>query len=102
MKIYQVFHEYSVDGGFGDAVYESDLIETFLNEEDAKAFVKEFEDGHCYDKPYDRLYCGGLEITEIEIKDHFNPSEYDRDRMWWFEDPGCGHCSRRDECPDRR
>lgn len=74
MKIYNVYHAYDVDGGFGDAVYEQELVATFENEADAKAFVEKYSDPYVYDNPYDELYCNQFTIEAVEIISH---SEFD-------------------------
>lgn len=70
MKTYSVFHNYSVDGGFGDSVYCTDLVAIFESKEDAEAYVKKYNNPHVYDRPYDELWAGELEIKENEIIMH--------------------------------
>ena len=62
MKIYNVYHEYDTDGGFGDAIAQSDLVATFATETDAKAFVEKYSKPYVYDRPYAALYCNQLII----------------------------------------
>ena len=70
MKIYSVFHNYDVDGGFGDAVGCTDLIAIFEKEEDAEAYVEKYNNPHVYEEPYASLYAGELTIKENEIVLH--------------------------------
>ena len=51
MKIYNVFHVYDVDGGFGDAITEETSVATFVNKEDADAFVAKYNKPYVYDNP---------------------------------------------------
>ena len=90
MKIYQVFHAYDVDGGFGDAVPNVDLIETFVSKEDAKDFVERFANPHIYDKPYASLECGNLYIRESEALTHNDYSTKEFKEFWWNR-PQCTH-----------
>ena len=84
-KIYQVVHEYDADGGFGDAIWQRDVVAVFENEDDAKAFVERFAKPHVYDKPYDYLCCGSLTINEVEIlKKGANLDEIDAEDFWWL------------------
>lgn len=94
MKIYNVYHEYDTDGGFGDAISQSDLVASFANEDDAKAFVEKYSNPIIYDRPYAELWCNKLVISETEIITHAEfdinkkPEEYGT--TWWgnrtFED----------------
>ena len=93
MIIYGVYHIYDVDGGFGDAIGEESLIETFLNKNDAETFVQKYSDPHCYDNP--------LEIREIEVKKCFDLNSYDNKKMWWLTTCYCDVCSVKD-CEERR
>ena len=86
MTIYNVMHEYDTDGGFGDAVWQCDLLASFESEEDAKDFVSKYANPHVYDKPYADLSCGELVVEEVTIISH---SEYpdwepDKKRFWWL------------------
>ena len=85
MKVFQVIHEYELDGGYGDAVGCEEVVAVFENEEDAKAFVKRFARPHIYDKPYDYLTCGELSISEVEIVLHkdFNLENWDKSEFSW-------------------
>ena len=85
-KIYQVFHYYGVDGGFGDCILKSDIIATFVNPEDAKAFANHFAKPHVYDKPYDYLDCGNLVVVESNIikPGELNLDEVDTSDFWWL------------------
>lgn len=79
MKIFGVFHIFDVDGGFGDAIPQEDLICTFNSEEEAKNFIKKYEKPHVYDIPYQSLECGKLELREL-------PTTYNEKDFWWLHD----------------
>lgn len=66
-KLFGVYHEYEVDGGFGDAVGQRDLIGVTDDEDEAKAYVNKWSNDHVYDKPYDELYCGLLTYDELPM-----------------------------------
>ena len=81
MKVYQVVHNYDVDGGFGDAIRSFDTIVTFANKADAENFVEKYEKPHVYDIPYDDLWCGDLEIVELTVLT--SVPEYNDEDLWW-------------------
>lgn len=89
-KIYQVKHFFTVDGGFGDAIYNEEVIMNFECEDDAKAFVEKFANPHIYDHPYDDLSCGELSISEIPLYEEkeLNIDEIDvkEENYWWLSD----------------
>ena len=66
-KIYLVKHLYDVDGGFGDAVENEEVIAIYSNKFVAKRFVKKWNNPHVYDEPYESLWCNSLKIEEMEI-----------------------------------
>lgn len=87
MKIYNVYHEYDTDGGFGDAIPQSDLVASFEREDDAKAFVEKYSKPYVYSKPYNELWCHELIISEMEIITHeqfdINKTPNDYNTTWW-------------------
>ena len=85
-KIYQVFHDYGTDGGFGDYIPESELVMTFARYEDAKAFVDRFAKPHIYERPYASLDCGDLNIVESDIigPGELNLDEVSTEDFWWL------------------
>ena len=54
-KIYLVNHCFDVDGGFGDAIPQEEVICGFDNREDANEFVEKYSNPHIYDSPYASL-----------------------------------------------
>lgn len=91
MKIYQVLHQYEVDGGFGDAIGCKDVVACFESEHDANAFCEKYDRTHIYAEPYDELTCGTLLIKEMELVTHKefniknNPSYYGYKACGWFD-----------------
>lgn len=81
IKVFGVFHKFDVDGGFGDAITEEELICTFEDLEKAEEFKKKYENPHVYDRPYADLKCGELIVREL-------PTTYDETEFWWV---GCNH-----------
>lgn len=79
-KIYQVIHMYDVDGGFGDSVPQEEVVATFSAKRKAETFVAKYSRPHIYAVPYSSLYCGDLEIREIQVN-----FEIDRKNMWWLD-----------------
>lgn len=77
MKTFGVFHKFDVDGGFGDAIPQEELICTFNSVEEAWDFIKKYEKPHVYDCPYQCLECGQLELREL-------PTTYNEKDFWWL------------------
>lgn len=67
MKIFQVVHQYEVDGGFGDAVNREEIVATFADKNEAFEFKNKFENIQVYDMPYAALHCGKLFVTESDV-----------------------------------
>ena len=49
-KIYLVNRCFDVDGGFGDAIPQEEVICGFDNREDANRFVEKYSNPHIYDR----------------------------------------------------
>ena len=79
-KVYIIRHFYDVDGGFGDAIETEKIIAIFKTEEEAKEFVKKYENPHVYDTPYSDLYCGRLVILEVAL------GEFNEKFFWWLSE----------------
>ena len=79
MSKFGVFHIFDVDGGFGDAIGQQELICIFDTEEQANEFKTKFEKPHVYDRPYQALECGKLEVKEL-------PTSYDEKDFWWLSE----------------
>ena len=87
MKVFNVFHLYDEDGGFGDAVGQEELIASFENKSDAEEFANLLSNPHAYNKPYADLSCGYIEVREVDIISHveFDASKIDKEQYWWTE-----------------
>ena len=92
MKTFGVFHIFDVDGGFGDAIPQEELICTFNSVEEAWDFIKKYEKPHVYDCPYQCLECGQLEMREL-------PTTYNEKDFWWLSEDyeECDECDGCDE-----
>ena len=86
--VYQVVHFYDVDGGFGDAISQQDVVEVFASEEDAQEFVSRFSRPHVYDVPYAALECGQLVVVPMAVvpAGGFSFNDADTSEMWWLSD----------------
>lgn len=81
-ELYLVKHYYSVDGGYGDAVYTNEAVAIFENESDAEDFCMTYGDRHVYDTPYDDLCCGELDFIPIPV---FTHEDYESTKWKWVE-----------------
>ena len=80
MSKFAVFHIFDVDGGFGDAIAQKEIICVFDTEEQANAFKAKYEKPHVYDPAHiKRLECGKLEVREF-------PTTYNEKDFWWLHD----------------
>lgn len=67
--MFGVYHEYYVDGGFGDAVPSRDLVGLCSTKEEADEYVLAWDDEYVYDVPYSVLTCGALVAEELGFLD---------------------------------
>lgn len=63
-KIYEIVHCYDVDGGFGDAIPQEEVIGVFDDEEIAEEYVRRWSKPEVYDRPYCSLYHHELFVRE--------------------------------------
>ena len=69
MSMYIIKHVYDVDGGFGDAIEEEDVVGIVdCTKAELDAFLKEYNKPIVYDEPYNWLTCHTLIAEEIEVK----------------------------------
>lgn len=66
-KVYLVFEEREVDGGFGDAVLTDNFLFATTSKDDADKWVKKWHDPKVYDSPYDDLYEGAYRVDEARL-----------------------------------
>lgn len=87
MKVFEVYHVYDVDGGFGDAIGTEELVAVFENFNDANDFMEKFRNPHVYESPYSDLTCGDLRIRECKVISHkeFDINSFDpvTEHYWW-------------------
>ena len=81
-KVYAVMHQFDEEHGFGEVVREEEAVAIFEDKKMAEAFIEKFKKPHVYSIPYDRLYCGILEILETPIFE--NLYEIDTEDFWWL------------------
>ena len=68
-KLWNIFHGYDVDGGFGDPVYQEDLVATVeATDDEIKEFVEKWNKSEVYDRPYGYLECHAVFAREVEVK----------------------------------
>ena len=49
-KVYHVIHQYDVDGGFGDAIPQEDIVAIFSAKATAEDFVAKYMKPHVYEE----------------------------------------------------
>ena len=64
-RLYVVKHVYDTDGGFGDAIYQEDVLFTTLDKALAESYIAKYSNPVIYDRPYSNLYHGKLELESI-------------------------------------
>lgn len=82
MKAYGVFHLFDEDGGFGDAIEQSELLDIYEIKKDAEAFITKYENPHVYETG---LKCGVLKLDEINIILHKDFDLEKEPKEAWFE-----------------
>lgn len=92
--MYVIKHEYTVDGGFGDAVLTESTVGVVETEAEAKIYCTKWKNPHDYDMPYAYLSCGDLYYEEIPpIKDlNKPPHEYNESAAWAFDKNNDYYC----------
>lgn len=66
--VYVVFADFDVDGGFGDAIATKEPIVVFSNKYEADEYVRENNEPHTYDSPWDDLKEGGCHVEEVPLE----------------------------------
>ena len=76
-ELWTIYHGYSVDGGYGDAIWEEEAIATVeATEDEINEFVKKYDNPIVYDHPYDDLTAHHIWANKIEIKDIHDVKPY--------------------------
>lgn len=66
--LYNIFHSYDVDGGFGDAISQEELLFTVdCTEDEVKDFIKKHSHSIVYDNPYSWLEFGNLYYEQAPV-----------------------------------
>lgn len=60
MEIYLIKHVYDVDGGFGDAITNEEVIGYVTSQDEAVEYCEKYSKPFVYDTPYANLYKGEL------------------------------------------
>lgn len=79
-KLWNVFHCYDVDGGFGDAIPAEDLVGTVeATDEEMEAFLQKWNQPEVYEHPYADLECHFVQAVEVTVQtlDGFEPYSTD-------------------------
>lgn len=92
MKIYLIQHIYETDGGFGDAIYNEEILGCFLDKAQAEEYVAKWgETQYIYAKPYDYLTYGQLLVKEMNLDslsldvDPFKDTYFEKRRARYLE-----------------
>jgi hypothetical protein len=87
--LYQIFHEYDVDGGFGDPISRSELVAVVdATQEQIDKFLEEWDKPRIYDHPYGDLYEHGITVKPLTaIKKIEDVTPYDPETRDWPDLP---------------
>lgn len=67
-KTWIIIHEYDVDGGFGDAITQEEILAVVrATEKEKDDFLDTYNNPYVYDVPYAELMCHGV---RMELVDH--------------------------------
>lgn len=80
--LYGVYHEYSVDGGFGDAIYETALVGLCYDKSLAEKWAKVHDINCVYDRPYSDLECGSLAVCSLEEIPILTEENFETENPW--------------------
>lgn len=81
-KLWNIFHCYDTDGGFGDCVPQEDLVGTVeATEEEIKEFLKKWDKPEIYEEPYAAMLCHAVRVVPVEVVElkGFEPYSTDPD-----------------------
>ena len=86
-KLWNIFHVYDTDGGFGDAITQTELVGTVeATDEEIAEFVKKWNNPQVYDSPYADLYFGGVFVDEVKIENLATLIPYDAKCFLHYQD----------------
>lgn len=88
-KIFLIMHEYDVDGGFGDAVTQEEVLGYLPTRKEATEYVEKYSEPRIYGRPYMDLYEHTLFVREMKLqplKADVNPWTHQKDDGTYEED----------------
>ncbi len=86
-KMYNVFHCYDTDGGFGDAVSQTELVGTvWANDAEIAEFIEKWNKPQVYDRPYADLYFGTVYAEEVKVVPLSDVTPYNSKNFLGIED----------------
>lgn len=69
-EFWAIYHGYSVDGGYGDAVWEEEMVGVVsATENEIQEFIEKYNNPIVYDHPYDDLVAHCIRAEKIKIAD---------------------------------
>ncbi len=70
IELWAIYHGYTVDGGYGDAVWEEEMVGVvWATKSEIQEFVKKYNNPIVYDHPYDELTAHHIRAEKIKITD---------------------------------
>ena len=86
--LYNVYHSYDVDGGFGDAVRTKKFIGLVeATEKEIKEFLSVWNKPRIYERPYSDLYCHMVSAEPVRILELSKLRPYDPAEREWPDLP---------------
>lgn len=84
-KLYAIYHTYDTDGGFGDAIPQTDHVATVMaTEEEIKEFLDKWCKPEVYEHPYADLSCHYVHAEPVEVVELAACEPYSTDPDDWF------------------
>ena len=87
-KLYNIFHQFDVDGGFGDAVGKRMHVGLVkATEEEIKNFLEIWDKPRVYEHPYSDLYEHSVVAEEVKVAELKDVVPYDPATRDWPDLP---------------
>lgn len=87
VKLYNIFHAYDTDGGFGDAVPQTKLVATvWANEAEIAEFLEKWDKPQVYDQPYADLCFGHVYAEPVDVVPLSDVTPYNSEHFLGIED----------------
>lgn len=88
-KLWNIYEESDVDGGFGDAVWAQNLVGTVMaTDEEIKEFLEYWDKPRVYDHPYADLMEHHIVAEEVHTVDIHGFEPYNPKTRLWPDLPG--------------